>query len=66
MAFVAFESFGKLIPGTGENLQMMTDIFDDNPDQVDLLGELKYVFAIGDIDPRVGRIRVSQIYWPSE
>ena len=55
---VAADSFAKLIPGTPDNLQMMTDRFDDNIDEVDLLGHLKYIFAIADVDPTVGRIKV--------
>ena len=65
MITVAIRSFGKLFPGHSDNMQIMTDLWDDANDALDLLGEFKYMFAIGEIDPRIGKINVEQVSWPS-
>ena len=44
----------------------MTDIHDDDLSAVDLLGDLQFIFAIGDLDPRLGRITVEKVSWPSD
>ena len=59
MVVVAIKSIGKLLPGDDENVKVMADLFDDKTGPVDLLGDLKYIFAIGDLDPKIGRISAS-------
>ena len=44
----------------------MTDIMDEDRGPIDLLGELQYMFAISNIDARIGRVEVSQVTWPSK
>ena len=53
------------MPGTQKNIQMMTDLHDPRVEAIDLKADLNYQFAISDIDPRLGSIKVSKVSWPS-
>ena len=45
---------------------MMTKAYDSDVEAIDLKRDLNYRFAISQIDPRLGRIVVNQVDWPSK
>ena len=47
-------------------MRYVTEVGAENKDPIDLLGELDYMFAISEIDPKIGRIEITQASWPSE
>ena len=65
-AFTFYDRLMAIQPNSSETMQVMTDIMDEDRGPIDLLGELQYMFAISNIDARIGRVEVSQVTWPSK
>ena len=63
-AFFFYDRTMALQSNSSETMQVMTDIMDEDMGAIDLIGELHYMFAISSVDPKIGRIEVSQLSWP--